>query len=223
MGDLVGLDEVQLLDPIPTERIPALQNLFNDEDLFLAYQATLIITAWGNVSGLKKAEDFIDNRIDEKIEIAPNRIYGYDNVYDELAEAVGLFALSSKGFVDERKRIFKKLLKLYGEMYFENKLKYALLKSNFTDLLPDVEEATERAFQTKKFYLSSNLLPILGKWNSPEFYEWMKIFAKMEDQTPNPKFNVVESLEYLPMSDRSEITNLLTRSSNPQITSSIKY
>lgn len=137
-GDLIGLNEVQLLDPIPTERIFALQDLINDEDLFLAYQANLILTAWGSVLGLRKIEDFIDNRIDEKLEFAPNRIYGYDNVYDKLAEAVGLFVLSSNVFVDERERIFKKLLKLYGEMSFENKLKYALLKSSFTDLLPDV-------------------------------------------------------------------------------------
>ena len=222
-GELIGLDEVQLLDPIPVSRIPALHQLINDEDLYLAYQATLVITAWGDVLGLRKIEEFIDNRIDEKIEIAPNRIYGYDNVYDELADAVGLFALSSNEFIDERKRIFRKLLDLYGEMSFESKLKYTLLKSNFTDLLPNVEEAIDRAYQAGKFYLSSNLLPILGKWNSPEFYKWMRIFAKMEDQTPNPKFNVVESLEYLPMSDRNEIKNLIIKTSDQQIINSIKY
>ena len=222
-GELIGLDEVQLLDPIPVSRIPALHQLINDEDLYLAYQATLIITAWGDVLGLRKIEEFIDNRIDEKIEIAPNRIYGYDNVYDELADAVGLFALSSNEFIDERKRIFRKLLDLYGEISFESKLKYTLLKSSFTDLLPNVEEATDRAYQAGKFYLSSNLLPILGKWNSPEFYKWMRIFAKMEDQTPNPKFNVVESLKYLPMSDRNEITNLIIKTSDQQIINSITY
>lgn len=222
-GELIGLDEVQLLEPIPSSRIPALQQLLNGEDLYLAYQATLILTAWGYEIGLQKTEEFIDERIDKIIEIAPHRIYGYDNVYDELAEAVGLFALSSNQLESERKIIFKKLLSLYGEMSFESDLKRQLLKSNFTELSPEVEQAVERAYNLGKFYLSSNLLHILGKWNSPEFYKWMKVFAKIEDQTPNPKFNVVESLEYLPMSDRSEIMNLLTKSSDQQIINSIKY
>ncbi len=134
--------------------------------------------------------------------------------FDEMADAVGLFALSSQEMADERKRILEKILNLYGEMDFESKLKHTLLKSKFTSLLPSVEKAVERANNLEKIYLASNLLPILGKWRSSVFHHWTEVFAKSPDQTPNPKYNVVESLHFLPQSEKTEVKNLLLTSSD---------
>lgn len=36
-GEVIGLDEVQLLEPIPTERIPKLTGLLLGDDLYMAY------------------------------------------------------------------------------------------------------------------------------------------------------------------------------------------
>ena len=216
-GRVIGLDEVQLLDPIPLSRVSQLRELLSEDDLYLVFQAALILTAWGDAFGLRKIEELVDKRIDQTITIAPHRIYDYDNVYDEMADAIGLFELSSEEMTDERKRILEKLLNLYGEMEFESKLKHTLLKSDFISLLPSVEKAVERANNFGKIYLASNLLPVLGKWHSLVFHQWIEVFAKSPDQTPNPKYNVIESFDFLPQSEKAEIKNLLLTSSDLKI------
>lgn len=47
VGGVIGLDEVQLLDPIPVERITKLTACLGDNDLYLAYQYGLVLAAWG--------------------------------------------------------------------------------------------------------------------------------------------------------------------------------
>ncbi|CAM3997288.1 hypothetical protein VA7868_01112 [Vibrio aerogenes CECT 7868] len=86
-GDDVGLDEVQLLDPPLKERIPDLLALLDSPDQFISYQAMLILSAWGNDSGIYFLDSIID---DEKIHESGfelHRITDEDNVYDELAYA----------------------------------------------------------------------------------------------------------------------------------------
>jgi len=42
------------LDPIPTERIAPPRALLGGDDLYLVYQAALVLTAWGDAAGLGK-------------------------------------------------------------------------------------------------------------------------------------------------------------------------
>jgi hypothetical protein len=46
-GEVIGLDEVQLLDPIPEHRIPLLRQLMNGQDKYLAVHAAQVLAAWG--------------------------------------------------------------------------------------------------------------------------------------------------------------------------------
>ena len=202
-GDrVVGLDEVQLLDPVPAERIAPVRALLQSRDLYLVYQAALALTAWGDYAGLLQIEAMVDARVDRQMEFEPHRIYGYDNVYDVMADAVYLFGLSSEAHLEERLRVFRKLLALYGSCYFESRLKSALLKMDSAEaLVPDMRLAMERAKSLGRVYLASQLLPPLARWTGeavrlllPGFFEP----PTRRELAPDPRTNVAEALGYLP-------------------------
>lgn len=195
-GEAVGLREVQLLDPPPLSRVPALHNLLNHKDLIVVFDAALVLAAWGDKLGLDKLEEFIDSRIDELIELAPHPIEDYDNVYDVIAETVDLYGLSRQD-PDRQVELYRKLLKLYGVCRFRGDLKYALLDSDFRELLPWVKEAIGRALVHDEEYLASQLLPVLAKWDADEAERQLPRFIAMPTQTPDPACNVAEALGWI--------------------------
>lgn len=201
-GEVVGLDEVQLLDPVPTERIAPTRALLHSPDLYLVYQAALVLTAWGDPAGLLQIEAMVDARVDRQMEFAPHRIYDYDNVYDEMADAVYVYGLSSDAQQEDRLRVFRKLLALYGPCYFESKLKSALLRMEFAGVLvPEMRDALERAQGLGRLYLASQMLPPLARWEGeavrPLLDRFMTAPAERE-RAPDPHANVAEALGYLP-------------------------
>lgn len=200
-GKVIGLDRVQLLDPVPSERFLPTRALLHSPDLYLVYQAALVLTAWGDPAGLYQIETMVDARVDRQMEFAPHRIYDYDNVYDEMAGAVDLFGLSSAEHQDDRVRILQKILALYGPCFFESKLKDALLDSDFSELLPDTQAALERALKLNRMYLASQLLPPLARWEGEAVRPLLERFSlppSSREQAPDPRTNVAEALGYLP-------------------------
>ena len=81
-GELVGLAEVQLMDPAPVERIPAVQALLGEDDPYVAFQAAIVLAAWGDLTGLACIEQMIDSRIHERVTLCPHRLHDHDNVYE---------------------------------------------------------------------------------------------------------------------------------------------
>jgi hypothetical protein len=197
-GDTVGIDDVQLLEPVPAGRIPRLRLLLRHTDLFVVYQATVVLTAWGDGWGLDKLEELVDRQVHREMEFSPHRIYGYDNVYDVLAEAVSRFRLRSDERVAQRQRVFEKLLELYGPSDFESKLKYALLDSDFSSLQPAIDRAITRALTYGKPYLASQLLPPLARFDPARAEARFPEFMKIANVHPSPLLNVAEALRYVP-------------------------
>lgn len=215
-GDVIGLDEVQLLDPIPTERVDSLRELLNSKDSYVAYQAALILAAWNDDEGLTKIEGLIDNKIHLTMEVSPHRLYGYDNVYDEIAWALYLSIEDDENPPEHVLNLIKKILKLYGPCDFEGSLKLCLLDINCSNLLPDIYKALERALDLNKEYLASQLLPVLAKWNHVKKWEIIKSFLTFKRQTPDPAHNIAEALGYI---DTAESKNILSDlSSHPEVT-----
>jgi hypothetical protein len=85
------------------------------------YQATLVLTAWGDDLGFRKLEHFVDSRLHDRACLEPHRLHGYDNVYDLLADAVDLMRLNRSDRERDRERVFGKLLALYGPCWFEGR------------------------------------------------------------------------------------------------------
>lgn len=225
-GEVITLDEVQYLDPVEN-RTRFLQDLLNHDDLYIQYQAALILAAWADEEGLDKLEEFVDSRIDKKIEVSPHRINGDDNVYDEIAKAIKISAFNdSTGIFDnQRRRIVKKLLKLYGECYFESNLKYLLLddalngNDKFKDLLPDVEKAFIRCVKMKRNYLASQLLPVIAKWQSSLTYQFINAVRQMPAETPNPANNLAEALRFIPSPQSVQMLTQLKNNSDEAVRS----
>lgn len=195
-GTMVGLDEVQLLETHSPDRVAILHAALRSQDLELRYRAALVLAAWEDDQGLDDIERLVDMRIDTKGVTVPHRIHGYNNIYDEFAYAVYLFGNASRRVADQ-KRIYSKLLALYGPCDYESKLKHALLRSDFRELLPDVEQACRRAVAADKAYLASQLLPVLAKWNPEVAWPLFPLFSHRSVQTPNPAVNVAEALKYI--------------------------
>lgn len=216
-GDDVGLDEVQLLDPPPVERIPALVKMMGSPNTFLSYQALLVLTAWGEDSALSKLEEFIDQNKISSFEFAPNRLTGEDNLYDELSYAIHLYGLSG-GDPNNALKLFKKLLAIYPKYFFESKLKHALLKSNFKELAPLIEKAFKETLANGRKYQASQLLPVLAKFSSESGLEIIKSFDLSSEDIPDPLVNVAEALRYcLATEEANRLLQKLKNSRNPNV------
>ena len=201
-GKVIGLDRVQKLKPVPTDRFAPARVLLHSSDLYLVYQAALVLTAWGDPAGLLQIEAMVDARVDRQMEFAPHRIYDYDNVYDEMAKAVYLYGLSSDAHLEDRLRVFRKLLALYGPCQFESNLKRALLKMNFAEVLvPEMQDALQRAQKLGHTYLASQMLPPLARWEGEAVRPELDRFSgppSRAELAPDPRSNVAEALGYLP-------------------------
>lgn len=195
-GTMVGLDEVQLLETHSADRVAILHAALRSQDLELRYRAALVLTAWEDDEGLDDIERLVDMRIDTKGVTVPHRLYGYNNIYDEFAYAVYLFGNANRRVPDQT-RIYSKLLALYGPCDYESKLKHALLRFDCRILLPDLQQACQRAFAADKVYLASQLLPVLAKWDFDMALPLFPLFLHSSVLAPNPAVNVAEALKYV--------------------------
>ena len=196
-GEHVGGRAVAWLTPIPSERIPRLRLLLQSPDIDVVVEATLILVTWGDAVGLNSLENLVDRRVHTLGEFYPHRIYGYDNIYDVLSDALGDFRGRSDEFREQRQRLFEKLLQLYGPFDFEGDLKFALLKCDFPELERAIEGAIARALQVGKPYLASQLLPPLARFNQAAALARFPRFTGLGKASPNPDVNVAEALRYV--------------------------
>lgn len=176
--DEFGLDEVQLMEIIPTERIFKLIALLDNESKFIAYQAMLILTAWNIEEGFKSVDKFIEEQPDKEYNFEPHRIWGKDNVYDDIAYALYISTLKSN---NEKKIIpyFIKLLNLYDKKYFDSKFSYCLLDIEpDNDLLPYIIKALEASLENKMYLQSSQLLPVIVNYDKKNAKKYIPIFKK---------------------------------------------
>lgn len=196
-GKAADIEVVQALDPIPLERIPRLRMLLSHEDLFVVFQAAKVLTAWADPVGLNALEALIDQRVHRVMEFSPHRIYGYDNVYDELAEALDGYRTRSHEEAAQRRRIFEKLLELYGPCDYQGQLKKALMAQEFPELQVAIEAAIGRAKGCGKAYLASQLLSPLAVTNPTRAVQRFSEFSGLRAGSPNPEVNVAEALRYI--------------------------
>ncbi|PJJ61099.1 hypothetical protein [Hymenobacter chitinivorans] len=194
-GEVIGLDEVQLLDPVPAERIPALTALLASEDVYLAYQCGLVLAAWGVEAGVKYLGQLVDTRIDKLVELEPHRLWGEDNVYDVIAEALGIAVLSDYD-PGEILLLLGRILELYGECYFESKLKATLLRSEVSALLPAIKKALQLALEHNRYYQASQLLPVLAKYDKTYALAQVAQFEQLVGKDDRIRYNLEEMREY---------------------------
>ncbi len=198
-GERVGQRAVSAMDPVPAERVPRVRLLLAHPNILVVFEAARVLASWGDPVGLNKLEEFIDIRVDRLAELYPHSIYGYDNVYDVMANSLSdLHDRSNDDRREQRQRIFEKLLMLYGEYEFRDELKAALLECDFPQLEGPIDQAITRAFHYRRPYLASQLLPPLARFNPARAVRRFPEFSGFANLSPNPEVNVAEALAYVP-------------------------
>lgn len=212
-GKLLGLYEMQLLEsPLPG-RVDELKKRLGSSEESVAFQAALILTAWGENSGVTYFEQLLPTWPALGKGLFPHRIYDYDNALDEIAYAAHSYSIVSSDHL-RVKNLFRQLLQHYGPANFESRLKSALLNLRDCDLLKDVETAVQRAEKLGKYYLASQLLPVVAKCRGNEALPLVRRFLELKDE-PNPRVNVAESLRFIHSNEAAAMLKDLAMDPDP--------
>ncbi|WP_294286572.1 hypothetical protein [uncultured Chryseobacterium sp.] len=194
--DGYDLNEVQLLEERDAERTEKLKLLLHNEDRYIAYQAMLILLAWAEPEGFKQLDEFISEKWAEKETFEPHRMYGEDNVYDVIANALYIATLNRKP-EHELYPFIKHFLEIYGNQFFASNLKDFLLKKNCRPLLKEIEQAIHNAVQDNRYYLASQLFPVIVHYDKSTFNQYIDIFSGLVNQDNRIIYNIEKAKKNL--------------------------
>jgi len=206
LGNVVGVDEVQLLEPI-RNRVPVLRAEALISGARHELEAALVLCAWGEDDGMAWLERFASSRRDRECNWAPHRLWSYDMVYDLFAQATDLYELA-RGNSLRATAMYGSILNLYGPCWFESRLKGVLLRIDDRALMPSTLEAIRRALGLGRVYLASQLLPVSTRWRSNTFDSVTGAFQGIVS-SPSWKHNVVEASQFLPSAEATRHLELL--------------
>lgn len=215
-GELVGLDEVQLLEPPPEARIPSLERLILEADPQVAFEASLILATWGKRSGLvglEHAFDWIRTRTEP---IRPHRIWAYETALDQVAEAVGYF----EEYGDDPRScigLYRRLLACVGPVRFDGCLQNALTRSGLRELYPDVLDAYRRGLAAGNVDDSLRLLPALSQWGGAVSDEQLPDCAALHDASFVTLRTLVDGTVNLNEAARGTLARCLRRHSDQRV------
>ncbi|TPN88918.1 hypothetical protein [Aquimarina algicola] len=191
------LREVQLMENFSKERINKLIDLTSNEDQYISYKAMLILISWGIDKGFQKLDEFIDNKLDMVTEFEPHRIYGEDNVYDVISDALYISTYNTE---NEEKILpyIHQMLKMYGNNFFESRLKHVLLKMNLTKTsIDEIKSAVKASISNKRYYQASQLLPVLAKYDKESLNKYIDEFNNLSKLDKRINYNLEEVQEYI--------------------------
>ncbi|MGH1517947.1 hypothetical protein [Chryseobacterium sp. JK1] len=186
------LSEVQLLEIKDPDRAEKLKDLLLHDNRYIAYQAMLILLAWAIPEGFEFLNRFINEKWEQREEFEPHRLYGEDNVYDVVADALYISTFNGKN-EEELYPYIKQFLHLYGTRFFESDLKNLLLKKDFSPLVQEIEQAMQEALQHHKYYQASQLFPVLVHYDKSNFNEYKEIFNSLINLDNRVAYNIEES------------------------------
>ncbi|MFN1215751.1 hypothetical protein ACKW6Q_02080 [Chryseobacterium kwangjuense] len=172
------LNEVQLLGKKDFDRVEQLKKILHHEDQYIAYQAMLILLAWSIPEGFELLDRFIAEKWDEKESFEPHRLYGEDNVYDIITNALYISTFNGKS-EQELYPYIKQFLHLYDDRFFESHLKDFLLKKDCGPLLKEIEQALQTALENQRYYQASQLFPLLVHYDKNLFNLYIGIFRPL--------------------------------------------
>lgn len=187
------LREVQLLNVIDAERVEKLKVLLQHEDPYVAYQAMLILLAWAVPEGFVLLDRFIAEQWETTTSFEPHRLYGADNVYDVIADALSVATLNGKS-VAELYPYLQQLLSMYGTHFFESCLAELLLRKDCRPLLKDMETAMEQAIAQERYYQASQLFPVLVHYDKQAFEQYNALFLSLTELDKRIAFNTAAAL-----------------------------
>lgn len=115
----------------PWERVETLISLLQPvsdiKDILIPLESAKLLTSWGIEDGLKYLEYLVDNRVDRLGCISPHRLHSYDQVYEEIQDAITNYYVRYADRLQEEgnksaqriEPVLKKIIKLSIDLPFE--------------------------------------------------------------------------------------------------------
>ncbi|HFC92815.1 MAG TPA: hypothetical protein ENJ51_08395 [Leucothrix mucor] len=125
--------EMSLLEDqdIPWDRIEKLKGLLQPvssiKNILIPLESAKLLSSWGIEEGLNYLENLVDNRVDKLGLISPHRLFSYDQIYEEIQDAITNYYArhadrSTEEGINAAKRIkpiLLKIIKLFEVLPFE--------------------------------------------------------------------------------------------------------
>lgn len=184
-GELEGVFEVQLMDPVPAERIPELRALLGGDDLVAWSDGLRVLVGWGDLDGLAEAERIVASGEHPFGGIHTHRLYGVDLWYDNLAMALAL-GVSHNGLPHDRVRMLAgKLLAIStGDVFFREGLERLVSGLDDMALVEPMEQALVTLAETDR-RKGADLLPALATMDPDRAMTVLNLFREPDGSFTN--------------------------------------
>jgi len=193
-GELEGVFEVQLMDPIPVDRLLPVRALIGGSDLVAWSHALRVLLGWGDEAGLVEAERFLESDKNPFEGIDTHRLFGTDLTYDNLASALSI-GFSINGLPKGRViALANRLLALSEKVFFLNGLEDLVTKINDRSLLEATEHAVNRLAEDGQLRKGTDLLPALATMDPERAMRAIELFREPDGLTNLTAVGVARTL-----------------------------
>jgi hypothetical protein len=191
----VGLHELQALARPPLERLPALRELFMGTDPTLAFEAALLLAAWGQDAAMQHLERVIEaGEQPSLLEFESANFGQYRSPLDEIAVAAHWFGIN--GNSERATRALRALLSLFEPAEFADGLSFALVRSDALELTPETVSACQRAAAAGRLEMASGLLAPLARWHGSDALPMIEPFVAANSSSQT-KLKALQALRYV--------------------------
>lgn len=161
-GELVGVAEVQLMEPIPAERIPSVRALLASDDIVARFHALLVLVGWGDEGGLAHVETVLAGTTNPFDGVDTHRFGSVDLAYDRIADALSTGLTFNHLDLTRVRALGLALLNRCGDVFYENGLERLLTALKDPSLADATETAVFRLLDNDEARQATDLLPALA-------------------------------------------------------------
>ncbi len=214
-GELEGVFEVQLMDPVPVDRIPLVRALLGGPDLVAWSHALLVLLGWGDLTGLAEAERLLESDENPFLGIDTHRLYGADLTYDNIAHALAIGVSVHDLPRDRASKLARRLLNRSEQVFFQNGLENLITTLDDPALLDETEAAVIRLVEIDE-KKGADLLPALASLDPTRASAAIERYQGTEGFTRATGLGVARALARMPSADsRHKLEMIASREDLP--------
>jgi hypothetical protein len=217
-GDGVGLDEVQLLDPIPSERLGPLRTMLVDSDPFVRFQATLVLAAWADPAGLTAAGNLIREQEIHQLGFSPHRLFATDTAYDQIADALYVGAgIAEPPELAIIRRLTLELLDTFEFHFFRSGLRLLTERIEGPEFAAVISSAVRRAVAEGQYLKASEQMAAIARRQPGTAWSLVYLFVENGAIRDNVQANICDALAYVETKESRSLLNEMLASDVPGV------
>lgn len=216
-GEVIGLDEVQLMEPIPAERVVFLRELFASGSEYERYQAALVLVAWNDPDIFARLDWYLDQLMARSGEaLSPDRLHSVDTACDWVAGALSISLLNGAR-VETVDYYTRKLLAGVTSQYYRSGLQSLLVKTTRPVLVADLEMALRGAFEAAQQSKAALFLEPIARVEP--MLAWSLIATLPWDPAvrPSPMFEIADALAFIKSAESRQYLEWLLHDQGPGV------